>query len=261
MDRLLDRIIQTEATPEAPVEPAQEAAPEAPAPAAEPEAPAVEYAQIPQDQWDAIQQRLEQAGPVLDYMSNIDPDQLQQQPQQPQFDPYTGQPLQQQPQQMPDPYADPQGFQQWLDQRDEQRWEQRMGPLQPVLEHTMTSVSDQVTNQAVSELASEFGFLAAAADAPAEQQQATKAARDLVVNTADALVMQGEQDPHKALRDAATHVQQLIDFGKSQGQSEFLASRGEGSPTEREPGINGQGVPGMGEPTTYEEARRRALGV
>lgn len=252
MDRLLDRFTHSEVTPEAPAEPAAEAPSAEPAAPAEPEAPP-EYAQIPAAEWEATQQRLEQLGPVADYLGNLPDDAFQQQ-QQPQFDPYTGQPLQQQAPQMPDPYVDPQGFQQW--QQDQMRAivDERLQPLSPVFEHTMSSVSDQVTNAAVDELTGDYPFLNAE---DADQRQVY---RKTVVDLADSLVMQGEQDAHKALRQAADYVKQIGGFERAAGVKDFLASRGEGGPTDREPASGGNGLPGMGEPTSYAEAARRVLG-
>lgn len=183
---------------------------------------------VTQDEWTALQQRqaeLEQ--------------QLQQQPR---FDPYTGQPLDnaQQAPEIPEPWDPEYGekMTQYLDYRDEQTRNQ----MRPFIEPVMTERAEKDMTDSVTRAAQAIGF-----DVAENPQR-----MDAVAGIAQALgsVMPGRTD--EAYATSAQFVSELVKAERDAAVTAYKESlqRGNG---QAEPGATGAGIAAPGLAGSYDE--------
>jgi hypothetical protein len=180
------------------------------------------------------------------------PDEYGQQAQQVQYDPYTGQPLQQQPPEIPDPSLDPAGFQNWIGQRDQALLEQMQERLSPLVGF----YADQQAQQQITE-----GFGALPEDARIESmvpEASAEQAREALQAVAVAFVDPQNPDVRGALSEGAGMLRGLLQSAGEKAVADYKASLSNGGNQVREPGITGAGIEAVDTGLSYDEIIERA---
>lgn len=156
--------------------------------------------------------------------------------------------------QPPDPWSE--NYQQELATYLEARDQRILGMLQPVVEHSYMGQAEQQLNQALASVPAEHQNLLGEDNAERMREAIAVTSAGFMPPGAD------PQQLPEVVAHTAQYLNDLIGLAKQQAVEEFKASLQGGGEQGRqieEPPISGAGLPGPGEPSSYQEIIERGL--